>query len=424
MSSDTESAPARVRVDLSRPAPAMAHWNTIDELREAHRFFWADEAQGYWVLTRYEDIREAFQTPEVFCNHSIVPTDPDPAYRFLPSFSDPPIHMAYRRPMNPWFSPGSVAKLEPRLRQLARAEVERVLADGRCDYMAAFGDRFPVAGFLASMGLPQDDADFFVSLVHRMDTSANPEAVEQMTAAWGELAAYWAEMLDDRRRHPLDPTVDFMTMMSRAQLNDDPMPDADIVDIMVTLTLGSLDTLKSQLGWQQWHLATHPDDLARIVADPSLIPNAVEEFLRAYPIVSMARKVTRDVDFHGCPMKKDDMVLLTIQAATRDPRQFPEPDKVIIDRTPNRHIAVRGQRAPLPRLAPRPLRAATGHRGVDHADPGVPRRPRRAAPRQGRAGRAARAPAGVAGRDRASERSLRASEPSSTVFGSGAPSSS
>ena len=136
MSSDTESAPARVRVDLSRPAPAMAHWNTIDELREAHRFFWADEAQGYWVLTRYEDIREAFQTPEVFCNHSIVPTDPDPAYRFLPSFSDPPIHMAYRRPMNPWFSPGSVAKLEPRLRQLARAEVERVLADGRCDYMA------------------------------------------------------------------------------------------------------------------------------------------------------------------------------------------------------------------------------------------------------------------------------------------------
>jgi cytochrome P450 len=108
---------------------------------------------------------------------------------------------------------------------------------------------------------------------------------------------------------------------------------------MVTLTLGSLDTLKSQLGWQQWHLATHPEDLARIVADPSLIPNAVEEFLRAYPIVSMARKVTQDVNFHGCPMKKDDMVLLTIQAATRDPRQFPEPEKVIIDRTPNRHIA-------------------------------------------------------------------------------------
>jgi cytochrome P450 len=336
--SSTETVP-HVKVDIYGAQPAMSHWHAIDALREQYRYFWADEGQGYWVLTRYEDIREAFQTPEVFCNHSIVATDPDPAYRFLPSFTDPPIHMAYRRPMNPWFSPGSVAKLEPRLRELARAEVERVAPDGRCDYVAAFGDRFPVAGFLASMGLPQDDADFFVSMVHRMDTRKDKDAVEEMTAAWGELGAYWRDMLADRRKHPLDPDVDFVTMMSRAKLNDDPMPDDDIVDIMVTLTIGSLDTLKSQLGWQQWHLATHPEDLARIVADPSLIPSAVEEFLRAYPIVSMARKVTQDVDFHGCPMKKDDMVLLTIQAATRDPRQFPDPEQVQIDRSPNRHIA-------------------------------------------------------------------------------------
>lgn len=321
--------------------PALSHWQAIDELREQHRFFYNPEAQGYWVLTRYDDIREAFQTPEVFCNHSIVATNPDPEYRFLPSFADPPIHMAYRRPMNPWFSPGSVAKWEPQLRAVARTEVEALLPAGRCDYMSTFGDRFPVGAFLVSMGLPMDDADFFVSVAHRMSGAAGGEAkaVEQMNAAWGELAAYWTEMLADRRRRPLDPDVDFVTMMSRSKLNDDPMPDIDIVDIMVTLTLGSLDTLKSQLGWQLWHLGTHPDDLARIVADPGLIPGAVEEFLRAYPIVSMARKVTRDVDFHGCPLKKDDMVLLTIQAATRDPRVFPDADQVIIDRTPNRHIA-------------------------------------------------------------------------------------
>ena len=109
---------------------------------------------------------------------------------------------------------------------------------------------------------------------------------------------------------------------------------------MNTLTLGSLDTLKSQLGWCMYHLATHPEDRRRIVVDPSLIPGAVEEFLRAYPIVSMARKLTQDYDFHGCPMKKDDMVLLSIQSATRDPRVFPDADEdVIIDRSPNRHIA-------------------------------------------------------------------------------------
>ena len=88
-----------------------------------------------------------------------------------------------------------------------------------------------------------------------------------------------------------------------------------------------------------YHLATHPEDQRRLVEDPGLVPTAVEEFLRAYPIVGMARKITKDVDFHGCPMKKDDMVLLTIPAATRDPRQFPEPQKIDIERTPNRHIA-------------------------------------------------------------------------------------
>ena len=161
-----------------------------------------------------------------------------------------------------------------------------------------------------------------------------------MTAAWGELAAYWTDMLADRRGNPLDPDVDFVTMMSQSKLNDDPMPDDDIVDIMVTLTLGSLDTLKSQLGWQLWHLATHPEDLARIVADPSLIPSAVEEFLRAYPIVSMARKVTQDVDFHGCPMKKDDMVLLDDPGRDARPARVPgRPSRCIIDRSPNRHIA-------------------------------------------------------------------------------------
>jgi cytochrome P450 len=191
------------------------------------------------------------------------------------------------------------------------------------------------------MGLGQDDAEFFVSCVRRMSgaVSGKPEDVAKMMGAWNDIAAYWTQLLTDRREHPLDPDVDFVTHMSRATLDDEPMPDIDIVDILVTLTLGSLDTLKSQLGWCMYHLATHPQDRRRIVESPDLIPGAVEEFLRAYPIVSMARKVTRDVDFHGCPMKKDDMVLLTIQAATRDPRVFPDADQVIIDRQPNRHIA-------------------------------------------------------------------------------------
>jgi cytochrome P450 len=325
----------------SRVGPATDHWREIDELRERHRFFWNTYGPGYWVLTQYDDIREAFQNPEVFCNHSIVPTDPNPAYRFLPSYSDPPQHMKYRHIMNRWFAPAAVKAFAPAIETLARETIEPLVAEGGTDFTRTFGDQYPVKVFLLSMGLAQDDAEFFVSCVRRMSgaTSGRPEDVTRMMDAWGDIAAYWSRLLADRRAHAYDPDVDFVAHLNRSQLDGAPLPDEDIKDLLVTLTLGSLDTLKSQLGWCFYHLARHPEDRRRLVAEPDLIPGAVEEFLRAYPIVGMARKVTRDTDFHGCPMKRDDMVLLTIPAATRDPRVFPDADKVIIDRSPNRHIA-------------------------------------------------------------------------------------
>jgi cytochrome P450 len=330
-----------VKVELSaKLGPPMSHWQEIDELREKHSFFWNTEGPGYWVLTRYDEIREAFQSPEIFCNHSIVATDPDPVYRFLPSFIDPPEHMKYRQVMNRWFAPAAVEKFRPVLAGLARDLVSGLIDEGQCDFLTTFGDQYPVRAFLTTMGLPLDDADWFVSCVRRLSAGlTDPAQAAETAAAWGEIAAYWADLLARRRVEPADPEVDFVTHLTRSTIDSRPLPDADINDICVTLTLGSLDTLKSQLGWCFFHLATNPDDRKRLVESPDLIPGAVEEFLRAYPIVSMARKATRDVDFHGCPIKKDDMVLLSIQSATRDPRVFPDPANVIIDRKPNRHIA-------------------------------------------------------------------------------------
>jgi cytochrome P450 len=333
-----------IEVDLSvRVAPAGTHWHEIDALREQYRFFWNTYGPGYWVLTRFEDIREAFQSPEIFGNRSIVATDPEPQYRFLPSFIDPPEHMKYRQIMNRWFAPAAVSKMTPTLARLARETVEEVAADGGCEFVSTFGDRFPVKAFLHSMGLPPDrDPDFFVSCVRRMSghfADTAEESAAAMMAAWNDVATYWKDLIAERRARPLDPDEDFVTLLTKATIDGRPLPDDEIQDICVTLTIGSLDTLKAQLGWCFYHLATHDEDRKRLVASPELIPTAVEELLRAYPIISMARKLTRDVDFHGCPMKQDQMVLLSIQSATRDPRIFPHADEVIIDRQPNRHIA-------------------------------------------------------------------------------------
>ena len=331
-----------IEVDLTaKIAPAGEHWKELDALREQHRFFWNTYGSGYWVLTRYDDIKEASHQPDIFSNHSIVATDPEPAYRFLPSFLDPPQHVKYRRLLNRWFAPAAVQKIAPEITRHARETIEPLVAAGHTDFCATFGDQYPVKVFLLSIGLDTSDADFFVSCVRRMSGAITglEEDVAQMMAAWGEVAAYWTDKVADRHARPLDPNADIVSHLCRSEVDGAPLPDADIIDLMVTLTLGSLDTLKSQLGLCFYHLAAHPDDRRRLIAEPELIPSAVEEFLRAYPIVPMARKVTRDIDFNGCPMRKGDMVMLTYPSATRDPREFPDADKVILDRFPNRHMA-------------------------------------------------------------------------------------
>ena len=124
-----------IEVDLTaKVAPATEHWQEIDSLREAHRFFWNSYGSGYWVLTRYDDIREASRKPEIFSNHSIVATDPEPAYRFLPSFADPPQHIKYRKLMNWWFAPAEVQKLAPKISGLARETIEPLVPAGRTDF--------------------------------------------------------------------------------------------------------------------------------------------------------------------------------------------------------------------------------------------------------------------------------------------------
>jgi cytochrome P450 len=328
-----------VKEDLyERVAPPPSHFEAIDALREKYRFFWNDHAQGYWVLTRFNDIREAFQDPDTFSNHSIVAVDPDPSYRFLPSYSDPPIHMKYRAPMNRWFSPKSVARFSPRMREHAQTIIDGFVEQGSADFLKAFGDPYPAQNFAYSIGLPAADVPFFIECSNRISGSVNTVNADPV-GAMNDIKAYFAEHLADRRKHPRDEDTDFLTLLMKTDIDGRPLDDEEFLDICMTLTFGSLDTTKSVLGWSFWHLATHPADREWVVRDPAVIPSAVEEFLRAYPIVSMARKATKDVEFHGCPIKKGDMVLLSIQSATRDPQVFEEPEQVKLDRSPNRHIA-------------------------------------------------------------------------------------
>jgi cytochrome P450 len=150
------------------------------------------------------------------------------------------------------------------------------------------------------------------------------------------LLAYFTEQIALRRQQPGD---DLISELLQAQVDGGSLPDAHILGTVALTLIAWVDTTWSAIGSALWHLATHPHDRARLVAEPDLLPTAIEELLRAYAPVTMGRIATADIDVAGCPIKAGDRVLLNFPAANRDPDAFPDAGNVVIDRQVNRHIA-------------------------------------------------------------------------------------
>jgi cytochrome P450 len=161
----------------------------------------------------------------------------------------------------------------------------------------------------------------------------NPEVRVKSRAA---IIAFFRECLAERK---VRPGNDLISELLAAEVDGHPVSDDDIIGTCVLLLVAGIDTTWSAIGSSLWHLATHPDDRARLAADPGLMPTAVEELLRAYAPVTMARIVNQDTEVAGCPMHKGDRVLMSFPAANRDPEKFQDADKVVIDRQKNPHIA-------------------------------------------------------------------------------------
>ena len=148
---------------------------------------------------------------------------------------------------------------------------------------------------------------------------------------------YFQGHIEARKKRPTD---DLITVMMNARTKDgQPLSDQHVMGSVQLLLIAGIDTTWSGIGSSMWHLARTPADRKRLVADPALIPTAIEEFLRAYSPVTMAREVVKETTVSGCPVKTGNMVLLSFPAANRDPAMFPNADKVIIDRKENRHAA-------------------------------------------------------------------------------------
>jgi cytochrome P450 len=152
-----------------------------------------------------------------------------------------------------------------------------------------------------------------------------------------EMTEYFAGHIEHRKKHPTEDLIS--TLMNASDKNGQPLSDAHVLGSLRLLLIAGIDTTWSGIGASLWHLAKTPADRDRLIAEPELMPSAIEEFLRAYSPVTMAREVMKETVVSGCPIKPGNMVLLSFPAANRDPAMFPDADKVLIDRKENRHAA-------------------------------------------------------------------------------------
>ena len=316
-----------------------------DELREKCPIAHSDRYGGTWLPVTHADVSAIAYDTDHFTSRSVVVSELRPGDDDLPApigvappiTSDPPFHVLARRLLLPAFGPKKIAEYEPFTRELCRELLDAL--DGKTEVDAAvdYAQHIPLRVIVKMLGFPQEDADIFRRFIRMVLEDVDQSAEErQELINHGELDAYIDARVEEHEREPHD---DLTTFLLEAELDGNKLHPDHVRGTMVLLMLAGIDTTWSAIGASLWHLAQHADDRKRLATEPELMDTAVEEFLRAYAPVTMARLVAQDFEMDGCPMHEGDWVLLPFPAANRDPDVFPDADRVVLDRAENRHAA-------------------------------------------------------------------------------------
>jgi cytochrome P450 len=322
--------------------PALTNFRLLDSVQDEVRpVLRSTEASGYWMFTDYETIRDGLQHPELWSSSVIVPTEPDPPYKWIPVMVDPPEHAKWRKLLADYFSPGRVKDMKDGQHRLVGDLIDKLKPGGGCEYVTQMARVFPSLVFLDIMGMPADHLDQFLvwedMILHQegIGDEVMARRLEGMTHVMG----YFSQLIEQRRAERNPEAHDIVSAAIDWKIDDKPINDMELLNCLLLLFMAGLDTVAMQSSYAMLHMATHPDDRRRIVSDPDIIPKAVEELLRVYPMVQTARKATQDMDFHGCPVKAGDMAAFPLAMANRDDRMFPDGRHVDLDRGITPHIA-------------------------------------------------------------------------------------
>lgn len=338
-------APAHVPPDLVIPFDQLNGPETsafpptaVVEAAKGRPVFYSSFYGGFWVFTRYDQVREAFQSPGLF--HQWAKGIPANPYTKLykPLYLDPPEHMAYRKVLTPLFSPRQMARLEGLVRQTAREQLARIAPVGRCEFVKDFAGVLSSTMFCGQLGLPigeyprfgrmADDLIFGpANVLRKGGTVEDARAVR--AKANREIDELVGALIPERRLHPGE---DIVSLLLDGEVDGAPLPEEEIVNMTTLLFFAGTDSTRSAIAYAFIHLAQHPEHRDRLVADPTNSKAAAEELLRYNAFHNLAREVAHDAEFCGVQLKKGDVVVLSCSAANRDAAKFPDPETVDLDR--------------------------------------------------------------------------------------------
>lgn len=304
-------------------------------LHEGPGIIWAAEASlgtPGWVFTQHDIIRDAFLDYEHFSSERDSTTGQvlGEMVRMIPVEVDPPEHHHYRRILQPLFTPVHVATYNDMVQSTCNRLVDNLAESGSCEFISDFGEVFPNSIFLSLLGMPQGELPQFLEWERQLLRSGDQADFEKSTEAAKYIFQYLHGFVAGQRNNP--DRTEFIGALLNANIEGRPLNDMEILGTCFLFYVAGLDTVYSTLGWIMRHLANDFTLQDHLRNNPQDIPKAVEEFTRAFGVPAPHRRVAADFEFYGVQLRENDVVLLPLYLAARDPRVYENPHQIDINR--------------------------------------------------------------------------------------------
>ncbi|HEY5635664.1 MAG TPA: cytochrome P450 [Burkholderiales bacterium] len=306
--------------------------------------------QGTVLLTRYDDAIAVYRDARASSDKKVEfkPKFGDsPLYEHHTTslvFNDPPLHTRVRRIIMGALNQKAIARMEADVERLVDGLLDRMADAGRMNFIDAFAAQIPVEVIGNLLDMPKADRgplrDWSIAILSGLEPAPTPEMLERGNRAVTEFLAYLKTLVAARRARPGDYETDVLTRLIQGEQDGERLTETELYHQCIFMLNAGHETTTNLLGNGLWLLLRHPGEMARLAADPGLVPSAVEEMLRYEgPIQINNRRLTAPMEIGGKTLPAGTSITLAIGAANHDPAQFPDPGRFDVGRKPNRHLA-------------------------------------------------------------------------------------